>query len=162
MRSAIVCYSLEGNSLHVAKSLASELDASLVRIVPVKAYPTSGVMKIAVGGKDAMFNKRPELEHYDFSPEDYDLVVVCFPVWADHVAAPMNTFLAANDLSACKVAACIQSAGGGAEKAHADLLAKLGGRSAQDVPLLSLKNPGDGKSEPELDAKIAAFAAQLR
>lgn len=158
MKVAIVYYSLEGNSRLVAERLATLLHADVCEIESVRPYPTKGPGKFIAGGRAAASSEKPELKPYSFDEGDYDLVVLAGPVWANHVASPLNTFLAGHDLSGCKVALAICSMGGNASRCAADFTRKLG--LSEQPPTLSLRSPAAGK-EPDLDGKLAAFAKEL-
>lgn len=116
MKTAVVYYSLEGNTKFVATQIAKEMNADLLELRSVKKYATSGPMKYVVGGKDAMTGKKPELESYSFQKENYDLIIIGTPVWASVCAPPIRTFLAKEDLSSIKVAFFACSGGGGTKK----------------------------------------------
>ena len=45
MNTAVVYYSLEGNTQYAAEKVAGELGADLIRLVPVKEYPTGKLSK---------------------------------------------------------------------------------------------------------------------
>ena len=66
MKSIIVYYSLEGNTEYTAKEIAAKLGADLLRLEPVKAYPTGKVSKFVWGGKSAMMAETPQLKPYQF------------------------------------------------------------------------------------------------
>ena len=51
MKTAIVYYSLGGNTAYAAQLLAEGLDADLIAIRPVKAYPDTGFRKFFWGGE---------------------------------------------------------------------------------------------------------------
>lgn len=159
MRTAIVFYSLDGNTRLAACGLAERLGADVFEIRTVKPYPAKGPLKILVGGKDATFDRRPAIQPLDIDFATYDQVVLGTPVWADKVAAPINTFLKGRDLGEKHLALLISSAGGDATKCAQDAAAKLG-RAADELPLLSLRNPTKMDSA-DLEAQLDAFAAQL-
>ena len=93
MGTAIVFFSLDGNTRLAACGLAERLGADVFEIRTVKPYPAKGPLKILVGGKDATFDKCPAIQPLDIDLAAYDQVVLGTPVWADKVAAPINTFL---------------------------------------------------------------------
>ena len=160
MRTAVVYYSLEGNTRVAATQLAEMLEADLVEIRTVKAYPRKGLGKFLAGGKDSLFGKLPQIEPLDLDPSAYDLVVLALPVWAGKAAAPLNSFLQGRDFGSARVALVIASASGDAESCVKDLSEKLG-RPQSDLPTLSLRNPG--KLPPaELEAQLSAFTGQIR
>ena len=80
MKSAIVYYSMSGNTQFAAKRIAEALAADLIPLVPKKAYPDSGFKKFFWGGKSALMGDKPALEPFAFDPDAYDLIVFGSPV----------------------------------------------------------------------------------
>ena len=54
MRTAIVYYSMSGNTAAAAKKVAEGLRADLIEIKPEKAFPDKGFRKFFWGGKSAV------------------------------------------------------------------------------------------------------------
>lgn len=160
MRSAVIYYSLEGNAKTAATELARRLGADLFEIRTEKPYPTRGLRKFLVGGKDSAFGRLPKIEPMSVDPSTYDLVVLALPVWAGKAAAPVNSFLDGRSFGSARVALVIASASGDATSCAKDLTAKLG-RTPETVDTLSLRNPGKMAAE-ELGAQLDAFVAHLR
>lgn len=158
MKVAIVYYSLEGNCRLVSEKLAKLLDADVCEIESARPYPTRGPGKFLAGGRAAASSEKPELKPYSFDESAYDLVILAGPVWANHVASPLNTFLAEHDLTKGRVALVICSMGGNGDKCAADFTRKIG--LTERPPTLSLRSPASGK-EPALDDKLAAFAKEI-
>jgi hypothetical protein len=158
MSTAIVYYSLEGNSALVAEMLEKRLDADVIGIECVKPYPSTGARKFIKGGKDAVTGATPALEPYSFDATDYDLIVLVMPVWADHIPPAMNTFLRDNDLSGKRVGLALCSSSGNARKCALDCRRKL--RTPMECPLVSLSDPALGK-DPDLDIKLDRFCGQV-
>ncbi|MBR6473547.1 MAG: flavodoxin [Firmicutes bacterium] len=128
MKTAIVYYSMFGNSEYVAGIIASMLDADVIRLEPEKAYPTKGLRKFIHGGKSAIKGETPKLKPYEFDGEKYDRVILGFPVWAGCPAPPIGTFIKENSeaLKDKRLAAAVSFSGGGADKALAKLRELLG------------------------------------
>ena len=89
MKTAIVFYSMNGNTAMVAKKLTEGIDADLIEIKPEKSYPDKGFKKFLWGGKSAVMAETPALVPYSFSAEEYDQIVFGFPVWAGNVTPPI-------------------------------------------------------------------------
>lgn len=158
MKTAVVYYSLEGNTEYAALKVAEALGADVIRIRPRKAYPTEGFKKFFHGGKDATFKSRPELEPYSFSRDDHDLVILCSPVWAGTLTPPLRSFLAENDLRGMKVAVMVSSSGGNTAKCISQIREAAGvGTLEAEV---SLVDPKTRPSE-ENERRIAAFIEEL-
>ena len=160
MKTAIVYYSMGGNTALAAGKLAEGLDADLIEVRPVKAFPDKGFKKFLWGGKSAVMAETPALQPYTFQADLYDLVVIGFPVWAGTFAPPIRTF-AKENLEALRgkpIAAFACQGGSGAEKAFARLQECLGLDSFRATLILI-----DPKARPnaENDRKIEAFRNQL-
>ena len=65
MKTAIVYYSMTGNAKYVAGKIAEKIDADIIRIEPVKAYPDKGAKKFIWGEKSAVMGENPALQPYD-------------------------------------------------------------------------------------------------
>lgn len=159
MKTAIVYYSLNGNTEYVAKEIAGKLGAELIRLTPKKAFPDSGFKKFLWGGKSAMMKEKPELEPYEFDAEKYDRVIFGTPVWASRFTPPLRTFIAENAdaLKGKRFAVFTCFSGGGADKAIARLKELLGADFDAELILV------DPKDKPSADnaAKIAEFCEKL-
>ena len=89
MKTAIVYYSMSGNTKYVADKIEEKLNADLIRIEPVKAYPDQGAKKFIWGGKSAVMGEKPKLQPYEFNAEQYDRIIIGTPVWASSFAPPI-------------------------------------------------------------------------
>lgn len=159
MRTAIVYYSLEGNTDYAAQTISKTLNASTLRIHPKKSYPSSGFRKFLWGGKSAVMAETPELEPYEFNSDAFDRVIIGFPVWAGTIAPPIRTFVKENDLTGKRIAAFACQSGNGAQKAFATLRECLGSSTFEAE--LVLIDPKD-KPSNENEQKLKAFCTQLQ
>lgn len=159
MKTAIVYYSMSGNTKMTAERLAKELNAALIPIEPVKEFPTEGARKFIWGGMKAVMGNKPRLQPYDFDG-GYDRVIIGTPVWASNIAPPIRSFIHENReaLSGKRIAAFVCYAGGGADKALLKLRQFLGVESL-DAELV-LVDPKE-KPSAENDEKIKAFCDKL-
>ena len=160
MKTAIVYYSMSGNTAYVAERLAGRLFADLIRLEPEKAYPNTGVKKFLWGGKSALMSETPKLEPYSFCAQAYDQIILGTPVWASNIAPPLRTFLQEQGEALCdkRIAAYVCSLGGGDKRALEKLQAALNPISLFET--LSLLAPKD-KASAHTDAQIDAFAKSL-
>ena len=159
MKTLIVYYSLEGNTEYVAEKIAAICGFELLRLQPVKQYPTKGFKKFFWGGKSSVMAETPELEPYAFDAVKYDRIVFGFPVWAGNVTPPIRTFLKDNDLHDKAIAAFACQSGSGAEKAFHKLKAELGIDAFEsELILIDPKTRPDTKNE----RKLQAFCEQLK
>ena len=160
MKTAIVYYSMFGNTKLVAEQMSAALDADLIPLVPKKAYPNSGFKMFFWGGKSAVMGEKPNLEPYAFDPTAYDLVILGSPVWAGTFAPPVRTFLHQHrdDLRAKRLAVFF-CCSGGPGKVLDKLRAYLSGSEPEQE--LILIDPKD-KPSPEKEEKIKDFIDSLR
>ena len=104
-RTLVVYYSAQGHTQEVAQKIANNLGADLFEIVPVNEYSSADL-----DWTDD--NSRVSREHDDESLrnvelvsttvdnwEEYDTVIIGYPIWWGIAAWPVNTFVAANDFT---------------------------------------------------------------
>lgn len=161
MKTAIVYYSLTGNTEWVTEKIAESLRADRVRLIPQKVYPDKGLKKFLWGGKSAIMGETPALEAYAFDLSAYDLIILGTPVWASTFAPPIRTFLQDNkeQLLGKRLAVVTCYSGGGADKAIAKML-KFLDRDAFDAQLI-LIDPKD-KADEKNEQKIRDFCQALQ
>ena len=152
MNTAVVCYSLNGNTAWAAQKIAAELHADMIVINPEKQYPDKGIRKFLWGGKSAVMAEMPSLQPYEFEPEKYGQVIFGFPVWAGNVTPPLRTFVRDNmeSLKGMRIAAFACQSGAGAEKAFGKLSECLGGIALTATLVLN-----DPKDKPKADNEKA-------
>ena len=160
MKTAIVYYSMNGNTSMVAKKLAEVIDADLIEVKPEKSYPDKGFKKFLWGGKSAVMAEKPALMPYTFSAEKYDQIVFGFPVWAGNVTPPIRTFVQEHkdEINGKWIAAFVCQSGSGGEKAFGKLLECLGQEKLAATMILN--DPKD-KPKPDTDQKIEEFRSKL-
>ena len=164
MKTAIVFYSMLGNTEYVAGKIVAGLgetgEVDLVRIEPKKAYPDKGAMKFFWGGKSAVMGEKPALQPYEFNAEEYDRIIFGTPVWASNFAPPLRTFIDENpEVKNKRLAVVLCFSGGGADKAIDKLKKYL--EIAEFEAELVLVDPKD-KVKQEDDVLIEEFCAKLK
>lgn len=163
MRTAIVYYSMSGNTKYVADKIANGIKTSgevdRIRIEPKKAYPDTGAKKFFWGGKSAVMGEKPALRPYEFNIEEYDRIIFGTPVWASTFAPPLRTFIHDNpDVKNKKIAVFTCFSGGGADKAI-DKMKKYIGINHFEAELILIDPKDNIKAED--DEKIAEFCSRL-
>ena len=160
MKTALVYYSMSGNTEFTARAIADGLDADLIEIRPEKAYPDKGFRKFFWGGKSAVMAEKPKLMPYSFDPDQYKLIVIGFPVWAGNMAPPVRSFVTEQKeaLWGKQIAAFACQSGSGGERALQKLLECLD--CPGFVASMILIDPKD-KPKEENKMKIAEFRDKL-
>lgn len=158
MKTAVIYYSMSGNTAATARKIADGINADLLEIKPEKAFPDKGFKKFLWGGKSAVMAETPKLLPYMFDPEQYDQIIIGFPVWASNIAPPIRTFVTENKeaIREKKIAAFACQGGSGAEKAFKKLLDCMGQNAFAATMILN-----DPKSQNEKDQAISSFLAKL-
>ena len=158
MKTAVVYYSLEGNTKLAAEKIAERLSAEIIELKCVKAYPSGKISKFLWGGKSATFGEKPALLPYNFKADDYDAVIIGAPVWASKYAPPLKTFLSENDISGKKIGFFVCCAGGKTDKCFAELKRDAKNDGAATLRLVDpLK-----RQTPENDAEIDKFCERFK
>jgi len=158
MKTAIIYYSMSGNTKYVADKIADGIKTSgevdIIRIEPKKAYPDKGAKKFLWGGKSAVMGETPALQPYKFNIEKYDQIIFGTPVWASNFTPPLRTFFENNDLTGKKIAVIATSAGGDSAKCVEAV--KTAAKADSLAAVLSLVDPKEKPSD-ENEKQISAF-----
>ena len=141
MKTLVVYFSAEsGKTAGVAKNLASAIGAELFEIKPVNPYsaadlnymnPLSRCNREKIGKKDVPVEGKIQ----DF--EDYDTVLIGFPIWYGAAPNVVNTFCKGYDWSGKKVAAFATSGGSGIGKTAEKLKPYMKGVVSVDAKRVS-------------------------
>lgn len=160
MKTAVVFYSMSGNTKLTAETIAENLNAELIEINPVKEYPNKGFRKFIWGGKSAVMGDKPKLQTYAFDGS-YDRIIFGTPVWASSFTPPIRTFIDENReaLKGKRFSVFVCYSGGGADKAIEKLRAFLE-TEAFDAELI-LIDPKDRPSEKN-EEMLTAFCDKLK
>ena len=160
MTTAIVDYSMSGNTKYVADKIAERIEADIIRIDPVKAYPDKGAKKFIWGGKSAVMGEKPALLPYELNVEKYDRIILGTPVWASNFAPPIRTFIKENpNIHGKKLAVFTCYSGGGADKAIEKMKRYIGIEKFEAE--LILVDPKESV-KAEDDEKIGVFCQKLK
>ncbi|MDO5558315.1 MAG: flavodoxin [Oscillospiraceae bacterium] len=93
MKTAIIYYSLEGNTKAAAQKISDLTGADIYEIIMHKSIPSDSGAKFFKGGMQAVFGICPPLKNFKFDENKYDRIILGTPVWAGKPASPINTLL---------------------------------------------------------------------
>ncbi|MBQ3416644.1 MAG: flavodoxin family protein [Ruminococcus sp.] len=161
MKTAIVYYSMSGNTKMIAERIAKELSADMIELIPEKAYPDKGMRKFLWGGFAAVMSEKPKLYPYSFDAQNYDTILIGSPVWASNVAPPIRTFVEENkdSLKEKRFGVFLCYAGGGADKALEKLKKLLNiNRFISELVLVDPKE----KSAEEYKDQVHTFCESVK
>ena len=144
----VVYFSAQGHTEAVAEQIAENLGADLFEIVPADPYTSDDL-----DWTDN--NSRVSREHDDEALrdvelvsttvgnwEDYDTVIIGYPIWWGIAAWPVNTFVEANDFSGKTVIPFCTSSSSGLGQSG-ELLAELAGTGDWGEGVRFRSNPSD-------------------
>ena len=129
MNKKIICYfSASGTTKKVAERIANSIGADLFEIEPTIKYTRADLnwlnrksrSSIEMSNKDS----RPEIAKKVENINDYDTVIIGFPVWWYTAPTIINTFIEENDLSNKKIYVFVTSGGSSQAKSFKDLKEK--------------------------------------
>ena len=136
MKTLITFFSAEGHTAALAQQLAEEIDADIFEIKPEQIYtkadikwtnPMARCNKEKFGKKDVPVSGT--VENFD----EYECVLIGFPIWYGCAPNVVNTFCKAYDWTGKKVAAFATSGGSGIGKTKAKLQLYVSGAQVEDA-----------------------------
>lgn len=136
MKTLIAYFSAEGNTAALANKLAETIGADLFEIRPQQIYtkadinwknPMARCNREKFGKKDVPVSGT--VENFD----EYDQVLIGFPIWYGCAPNVVNTFCKAYDWTGKKVAAFATSGGSGIGKSKAKLQPYVSGAEVLDA-----------------------------
>ncbi|MDR0304360.1 MAG: NAD(P)H-dependent oxidoreductase [Chitinispirillales bacterium] len=113
MKTAVVYYSLDGNTAFVCNEIAKTLDADKFVIELKKELP-NGFMKYVLSL--IQLSKIPGIADLDFNSDNYDKIILGSPCWAWSVAPAMKSFIEKYPLRNKEIALLLCHGGGASEK----------------------------------------------
>lgn len=82
MKKLIVYYSKTGNTEFLAKEIADEIDAELLKLQRQKPINSKGFWLYFKGGFQSFTKRKPKIEDFDQNLPEYDLILFGTPIWA--------------------------------------------------------------------------------
>ena len=152
MKAAVVHYTRFGHNDVIAKAIAERLEAEQFRI-EIPGKPSFPVM-----GFCSMFNVRMRIKPMKTDFSNFDLVVLCTPIWAWKPAPPTRVFLGEAKLPR-KLALSFSTGGGPIQRAEEKMRQLLTGRDIEIVAVGEINT--DKKDEEYLKAEAKAFAERV-
>ena len=153
MKTAVIYYSCEGNSVLVAENIKSVLNVDIFRIKTTDAKKRSGAGLMIWGCLQVMMKKKPALDPIPADLNTYDLIILGTPVWAGSPAPAVVSFINNSKITGKKVALfCCH--GGGPRKIFEKLRALLPGNTI--VGEIGFNNPAKRESS-DLKQKLGEW-----
>ena len=156
-KTLLVYYTFSGNTDYVAELLKENDGITVEQLVAQKEPPKRGFGTFLFGGKSALFQEDAHLAPLKAQLDDFEAIIIAFPVWAGTYPPAISSFLKQYLFTAKTVFLIACSASGNAERAFAKITRKLKGNIVAET--VSLKNPL--KHKDETAAKVKEFVARI-
>lgn len=106
----ITYFSWSGNSKAQAELIQEQTNGTLFEIAREEAYPEDYTECTEVAKVEADHNERPAIKNPLDSVEEYEKIVVCYPIWWHTAPMCVGTFLESYDLTGKTIYPISQSA----------------------------------------------------
>ena len=113
----VVYFSHTKHTAAVAKKIQQATHADIYEIVPEKPYPAEYHPATEVAKKEQEENARPAIKGNLPNLDDYDTIILGFPIWWYSTPMIVNTFLESYDFTGKTIAPFCTSGGSGIEYA---------------------------------------------
>ena len=149
MKTAVIFYSLDGNTAKIAETIKAAINADVYEIKTTDTKKRKGFFKIIWGVGQVMMHKKPVLLPLSVDISAYDLIILGTPVWAGSPAPALTTFVGGTKIRGRKLALfCCH--GGGMGKVFEKLKEYLFGNTVSgeiDFKDALKENPADLKQK---------------
>lgn len=109
-KTLVVYFSWSGNTEEMASYIAEQTNGDLYEIEPKVAYPADYNETGDIAKVERDENARPEIANLPASIEEYDTILVGYPIWWHTAPMIIGTFLESYDLTGIEVYPFTQSA----------------------------------------------------
>ena len=140
----VAFFSASGTTKKVAEMIASAVDADMYEIMPKQPYSKADLnwmdkkSRSSVEMSDKKF--RPEISDTDVSVDQYDEIILGFPIWWYVAPTIINTFLEKYDFSGKKIILFATSGGSGFGNTISELQPSAPGAEFVEGRLLNRAN----------------------
>ena len=153
----IIYYSLEGNTKFAAEELEILAAADTERLQVAKEPPKSGLLKFIKGGKSALKKELPQLADLEHKLDDYEKLVLMFPIWAGTYPPAIGSFIDRYHPGWKELYLVACSKGSSPQKAFDEVAAAL--PECRLMGTLHLIQPSE--NQKEASAKLKEFSVKI-
>ena len=109
-KTLIVYFSWSSNTERMANTIKEQTGGDLLELIPVTAYPTDYTACTEVALEERDNNARPAIQNLPASIDEYDTILIGYPIWWHTAPMIIGTFLESYDLTGIDVYPFTQSA----------------------------------------------------
>lgn len=103
-RYLVVFYSHEGNTRLVAQTIAQQLSADILELIPQNYSGPKNFLKYVWGGRQVITRAKPKLKKLTKNPKNYDFLIIGTPVWVGSFAPALRSFFTQTKIKHKKIA----------------------------------------------------------
>lgn len=109
-KTLIVYFSWSSNTERMANTIKEQTGGDLLELMPITEYPTdyTACTEIALAERDN--NARPAIQNLPASVDEYDTILIGYPIWWHTAPMIIGTFLESYDLTGVNIYPFSQSA----------------------------------------------------
>ena len=155
MKRLVTYYSRTGTTKRIGEEIATALGADLDEILDQKSR--KGIIGWLRAGRDSQTYKMTEIK-VQKNPNDYDMIIIGTPIWANNLTPPVRTYLTQYPLKGKKVA--FFTTQGGDEPI--DALAEMKERVVESEIIATLSIKQNFVKTNNYEAQLSAFLARLK
>ena len=147
-KTLVVYFSAQGHTEEVAQQMAENLGADIFEIEPAEEYTTADLNWTDENSRVSREHEDESLRNIELKKttvdnwEDYDTVLIGYPIWWGIAAWPVDTFVKANDFNGKTVIPFCTSASSGLGRSGDLLAEEANGGNWQDGQRFR-ENPSD-------------------
>ena len=145
-RTAIVYFSLGGNTAGCAAVLHSFIESDLFSLTPLLPYPKSYGRLLKETRKEAEEKKVIDLAPMDFKPDQYARVLLGTPNWWGGLSTPVRSFIRQYDFGSKEIALFATHGGSGIKSVEEETISLLP-LTSRFLGTLSIFDDGEGRLE---------------
>lgn len=112
-KTLIVYFSWSSNTERMANTIQAQTGGDVFEIVPLNAYPDDYTECTEVALEERDNDARPAIQNMLSSIEEYDKILIGYPIWWGIAAWPVDGFIKANDFTGKTVIPFCTSASSG-------------------------------------------------
>lgn len=158
LKTAVIYFSLDGNTRHLAEIIAESTGGTLIEIRPERKQEQESSLKHIWGSKQVTLPEEPSIIPVEEEFERYDLLFLGTPVWAGGAAPPICTFIKEREFFR-KEFALFVSYSGRTGRVFQELRKRLAGNEI--LGEIGVREPLE-QSGSELEERIRAWAREMQ
>ena len=145
-KTLVVYISHTNTTATVAGHITGAIEADVFEIVPVNAYPIDYNQHLDVAQQELSDDVRPAITSGVSNMDDYDTILIGYPIWWGYAPRPVITFLESHDLSGKTIAPFCTSGSSGMGQSASEIARLAPGADVVSGLSITSSNTGNAQS----------------